>query len=371
MKRYQKVAAFVGLGLLAVSGAAAVSHGVGQSQPKDSRDAPGVPRVVRVRTVKEGPAAGEQAYTGVVRARCESDLAFRVGGKVVARLIEIGDRVRPGQVLLQLDPRDYELAVKVAEAELTTADAEFKQATAEEGRTRRAVASEASSATEYDKARAARDMAAGRQVRAARALELARNRLGYCTLTADAAGVVIALPAEVGQVVAEGQVVTRVARAGEKEAVVSIPENRVSCTKAGSARVTFWSEPGKSYPVTLRELSPVADPVTRTFQARFTLPTGVSGVELGMTATVHVTLTDAPAGYALPRTCLTRTGDRPAVWVVERASGRLTLVPVRVVRYGQDAVVLADGVKPGDLVVTAGVQKLDPGCLVRPLEETR
>jgi multidrug efflux pump subunit AcrA (membrane-fusion protein) len=130
MKRYQKAMVFVGLGLLAVCGAAAVSRGVGEAQPEAARDAQ-VPRVVRVQVVKDDPPAGEQAYTGVVRARYESDLAFRVGGKVIARLVEVGDRVRPGQILLQLDPRDYELAVKVAEAELTTADAEFKQAAAD------------------------------------------------------------------------------------------------------------------------------------------------------------------------------------------------------------------------------------------------
>jgi RND family efflux transporter MFP subunit len=371
MKRYQLVVVLVGVGLAIACGLTALSKGVSPAQQDVMRGVPTAPRVVRVQTVKQDPTAGEQAYTGIVRARYESDLAFRVGGKVVARIVEVGDRVRPGQILLQLDPRDYELAVKVAEAELATADAEFKQSTAEEERTRRTIVSGVGSVADYDKVRGARDMAAGRQVRAVRALELARNRLGYCTLTADTDGIVIALPAEVGQVVAEGQIVTRVARGGEKEAVVSIPENRVADTKSGRARVSFWSEPGASCSATLRELSPIADPVTRTYQARFTLPSSASKLELGMTATVHVVPTEAPAGYILPLTCLIRKDDRPAVWVVDRGSGRLALAPVRVVRYRQDTVVLGDGIRPGDLVVTAGVQKLDSGLLVRAWEETR
>jgi RND family efflux transporter MFP subunit len=263
------------------------------------------------------------------------------------------------------------LSVKVAEAECITANAECKQAVADEERIRQSIRSGAGSATDYDKSLATRDMASGRQARAAKNLELARNRLGYCTLTADAGGVVIALSAEVGQVVTEGQIVTRVARSGEKEAVVGVSENRVSDTKAGHARVTLWSEPGASYPVVLRELSPIADPVTRTYQARFTLPSSASKAELGMTATVHLTPSGASSGYVLPLSCLIRSGDQPAVWVVERASGRLSLAPVHVVQYRQDTVILGGGIKSGDLVVTAGVQKLDSGLIVRPWEETR
>jgi multidrug efflux pump subunit AcrA (membrane-fusion protein) len=123
--------------------------------------------------------------------------------------------------------------------------------------------------------------------------------------------------------------------------------------------------------VTVREIAPIADPVTRTYQARFTLPPSAVKVELGMTTTVHVTPTDAPPGYVLPLTCLIREGEQPAVWVVDQASGRLALAPVRVVGYRQDTVVLGAGIRPGDRVVTAGVQKLDPGLLVRPWEETR
>jgi RND family efflux transporter MFP subunit len=369
MKGYRKTAAFLCIGLAVVSGLAAYSKNLGQVPPAGAHHPPEAPRLVRVQTVKENRTTAEQTYTGVVRARYESDLAFRVSGKVIARLVDLGDRVSPRQVLFRLDPRDYELAVKVAEAELNTAEAELKQATAEEERTRRSIGS--SSAAEYDKIRAARDMAGGRQLRASRTLQLARNRLSDCTLIADVPGVVTFMPVEVGQVVAEGQIVTRVVRSGEKEAVVSIPENRVSDIKEAQPRVTFWSLPETSFPAVLRELSPVADPVTRTFQARFTLPTGVAKVELGMTATIHLAPANARPNYMLPLSCLIRREDDPAVWVVDRSSGRLILTSVQIVKYGQDFVILGAGVKPGDWVVTAGVQKLDSGIIVRPWEKSQ
>jgi membrane fusion protein, multidrug efflux system len=153
--------------------------------------------------------------------------------------------------------------------------------------------------------------------------------------------------------------------------VVSLPENRVEAARSARARVTLWSSPGGSLAAELREVSPAADPVTRTYQARFSLPGAGPGVELGMTATVHLTPADAVPGFVLPLSSLLRQSDRPAVWVVGREAGRPTLTPVEVREYRQDSVVIAGGVKPGDLVVTAGVQKIDPAMAVRPWEEAR
>jgi RND family efflux transporter MFP subunit len=171
-------------------------------------------------------------------------------------------------------------------------------------------------------------------------------------------------------VVAEGQVVARLARDGEREAVISLPENRVIAANAARARVTFWSVPGASFPAVLRELSPVADPITRTYLARFTIQNPGPKVSLGMTATVHLTPSSAATGFSLPLSSLFRSGAQPAVWVVDRATGTLTLVPVEVREYRQETVVLSAGLKPGQLVVTAGVQKLDPAVTVRAWEET-
>jgi multidrug efflux system membrane fusion protein len=353
------------LGLVAGGGAVAYTAGGADSTAPPPASTP--PRAVRVQEVTADAAAVAQTYTGVVRARYETDLAFRVGAKIVSRHVEVGQRVSARAVLFRLDPTDYRLAVKAAEADLTAAEAEVVQATAEDARLARG-GRLAVSSSETDKARSARDAAVARRDRAREALTLARNRLSYCELTAGADGVITALPAEAGQVVAEGQVVARLARDGEREAVVSLPENQAVAARSARAMVTLWAAPGESYPAVLRELSPTADPVTRTYQARFTVRDSGPKVVLGMTATVHLAPADAAPGYALPLSSLLRTGDRPAVWVVDRRTGAVTLTPVEVREYRQETVVLSGGVKPGQLVVTAGVQKLDAGLTVRPWE---
>src|SRR5205807_6598518 len=170
---------------------------------------------------------------------------------------------------------------------------EVAQTAADDVRARALVRSISISVAEAEKARMARDTAVGRRDRAREALTLASNRLAYCELTADADGVITSLPAEAGQVVAEGQVVARLARDGEREAVVSLPENQAVAARSARATVTLWAAPGESYPAVLRELSPTADPVTRTYQARFTIQKPGPKVVLGMTATVHLAPADA------------------------------------------------------------------------------
>ncbi len=329
------------------------------------------PRPVRVQEIRDEGATSEQSYTGEIRARYEADLAFRVGGKVVARHVEVGQRVRAGQALYRLDAEDYDLAVKAAEADLVAAQAEVKVTLVEHGRRMELRKTGAVSLSEFDKSLSERDVAAGKRDRAARMLAPARKRLSYCTLAADAEGVITALPVEVGQVVAEGQAVARLARDGGREAVVSLPENRVAIARSAPASVTLWSSPGKSIPAELRELSPTADPTTRTYQARFSLPGAGPEVELGMTATVHLVPADATRGFLLPLSSLSGRRGRPAVWVVGRKAGHPTLTPVEVREYRQDSVLIGDGLKPGDLVVTAGVQKIDSELAVLPWEDRR
>jgi len=260
-KRYRYLVA-IGI-LVLVAGGGVVAYTAHRTPPTNPAPAPTtLPRAVRVQAVTADAAAGEQTYTGVVRARYETDLAFRVGAKITTRHVEVGQRVSAGAVLFRLDPTDYRLAVKAAEADLNAAEAEVVQATAEDARMTRLLGTSTVSRSEAEKARSARDTAVGRRDRAKEALTLARNRLSYCELTADADGVIMALPAEAGQVVAEGQVVARLACDGEREAVISLPENKAMAAKAARATVTLWSVPGESFPAVLRELSPVADPVT-------------------------------------------------------------------------------------------------------------
>jgi RND family efflux transporter MFP subunit len=357
------------LGLAAGGGAVACTTGASQPQSVIPPTASHSPRTVRVKEVTADATAGERTYTGIVRARYETDLAFRVGAKIVSRHVEVGQRVAAGTLLFRLDATDYRLAVKAAEADLVATEAEVVQSIAEYDRQLRSYRSGVGSSMDLDKARSAQDVAVGRRDRAKEMLTLAKNRLSYCDLTADADGIITTLPAEAGQVVAEGQVVARLARDGEREAVISLPENQAIAARTARATVTLWAAPGESFPAVLRELSPVADPVTRTYQARFTIQNPGPKVVLGMTATVHL----APAaarGYVLPLSSLLRTGDRPAVWVVDRRTGALTLTPVDVREYRHETVVISAGVKPGQLVVTAGVQKLDPAVTVRAWEET-
>ena len=362
--RFLVMAGILGL----VAGGGAVAYTAHSTPPASPPAAPVPPRVVRVKEVTADAAATEQSYTGVVRARYETDLAFRVGAKIASRHVEVGQRVSAGAVLFRLDPTDYRLAVKAAESDLAAAEAEVVQATAEDARVTHLRGTGAVSPSEWDRTRSARVVAVGRRDRARETLTMARNRLSYCELTADADGVIMALPAEAGQVVAEGQVVARLARDGEREAVISLPENQAVAARTARATVTLWAAPGASYPAVLRELSPTADPVTRTYQARFTIQNPGPKVALGMTATVHLAPAGAAPGYALPLSSLLRTGDRPAVWIVDRRTGAITLTPVEVREYRQETVVLSAGVKPGQLVVTAGVQKLDVGLSVRPWE---
>jgi RND family efflux transporter MFP subunit len=354
-------------GVLALGSGGAVALKTRAGAPPVSVPVP-VPPVVRVTEVGAASAFGGHTYTGVVRARYETDLAFRVGAKIVSRHVEVGQRVSAGAVLFRLDPTDYRLALKAAEADLSAAAADVVQTAAEHDRTQRSYRTGVASSSDLDKARAALDGAAGRRDRANESLTLARNRLAYCELTADADGVIMALSAEAGQVVAEGQVVARLARDGEREAVVNLPENRAAWAAARAA-VSLWAAPGETYEAALRELSPVADPVTRTYLARFTIRNPGPKVALGMTATVHLSPTDEAPGYVLPLSAVLRTGNRPAVWVVDRATGALTLAPVEIREYRHETVVLSGGVKPGQLVVTAGVQKLDAGVTVRPWED--
>jgi RND family efflux transporter MFP subunit len=323
---------------------------------------------VVVLTATPTEVAATHSFTGVVRARYEADLGFRVPGKVSARFVEVGQRVKAGQTIATLDPADFELSVKSAAAELGIAEAEERSTAAEFGRVEKAIRAGVASTSELDTRRAAADSARDRVTKAKRELELARNRLAYCTLAADADGLVIAVPVEAGQVVAAGQVVVRVARAGHREAVVSIPEHRLELAKRGTAAVSLWSSgPDRRFPVQLRELSPAADPTTRTYQTRFAIADEVPGVELGMTATVHLSTGPGDPAFMLPASALVRQGSEGSVWVIGEV-GKLTLTPVAVARYGQDEVVISGGLRGGEKVVRAGVNRLHAGLVVRPVE---
>jgi RND family efflux transporter MFP subunit len=321
-------------------------------------------QVVRVAFAPEHPS---RDFVGIVRARTEADLGFRVAGKIVDRPVNVGDRVAAGDVVARLDPQDLQLQVESAEAELAAATSNLTQAAAEEERYAGLKARGYAAVADYDRRKAARDEADGRLQRARRTLELARNQLAYAELKADSDGVITAASAEPGQVVAIGQAVVRLARRGDKEAVVALPETWLAEAGKATARVALWSAPGRSFTAHLRELSPQADPATRTYAARFTIADADDTVALGMTATVTL----SPGGEArmarLPLSAVINRGSGPAVYVVE-SSGALVLSPVTVASFSEDTARITGGLREGDRVVTLGVQKLEAGEKVRTVD---
>lgn len=336
------------------------------------RPAPGaLPRAVVAHVVSWAPRAPERGFVGTIRPRVESDLGFRVPGKLSERLVGQGERVARGQVLARLDPTDLALQVAQAEAEVAAARVALEASEAQDRRVqdlrRNGWATQA--ALDQQVARTA-DLVA-RLERGRRALDLARNQAAYAILTADTDGVVTATFGEPGQVLAAGQPIVRLARAGDREAVVSIPESLIERVRTGTAEVSLWSAPGRRRPATLREFAAAADTATRTFQARFALPDADDSVVIGMTATVHLTDADATRVARIPVSALFSDGRGPGVYVVEAGSGALSLVPVDVTGYdGRDAL-LSSGPEAGAQVVAFGVHALDPAARVRVVDIRR
>jgi RND family efflux transporter MFP subunit len=322
-------------------------------------------RPVLVTAVHYQPQTPDRSFVGTVRPRIESDLGFRVAGKVRQRLVEVGARVAAGQPLALLDEVDLRLQAAQAEAEFRAATGVLAQAAAAENRAIELRQKGWATDAQVDQAKATADEARARLNRAQQSVELTRNSLSYATLTADAPGVVTATLVEPGQVVAAGQTAIRVARLAEKEVAVAIPETMLARAKSDDARVSVWSDPGRRYVAKLRELAPMADAATRTYLAKFALPDADDGVQLGMTATL--TLTDAASARVarLPLSALFDQGDGPSLFVADAASGGLARKRVSVEGYERDDVLIADGVAEGAEVVTVGVQKLDPAQKVR------
>ena len=325
---------------------------------------PAPSRPVLVATAHYEAETPERSFVGTIKPRIEADMGFRVPGKVAKRLVEVGQTVEIGQPLATLDEVDLKLQAEQAVAEDTAATGVVAQAVAAENRARELRAKGWTTDAQMDSARAAADEARARLNRAERSVDLTKNSLSYTTLAADARGVVTATLIEPGQVVAAGQTAIRVARFAEKEAVVAIPETLVERAKTGSASVTLWSEPNKKYEAKLREISPSADPATRTYLAKFSLPGAGDNVSLGMTATLTLCDTASERVARLPLSALFNEGDKPSFYVVDD-KGEITLKPVKVKAYESGDVVISGGIEEGEKVVALGVQKLDPSQKVR------
>jgi RND family efflux transporter MFP subunit len=328
---------------------------------------PKAERPVQVERVAFAPQEASREFVGVVRARHETDLGFRVAGKMMTRSINVGDTVRAGDIVAQLDPQDLNLQVESAQAELAAATSNLADASAEEARYANLKARAAVAAADYDHKKAAKDEAIGRLERARRALDLANNQLAYADLKVDVDGVITTTLAEPGQVVALGQPVARIAHHGEMEALVALPETALGDARKSDASVQLWSDPGKSFKARLRELSPQADATTRTYAARFTIEEPNESVALGMTATVRLTHPSNAQVAKLPLSAILNRGTGPAVYLVD-ASGALELRPVTVATFNEKVALVTSGIQNGDEVVTLGVQKLVAGTQVRTVD---
>ena len=352
---YSRLLAGVSLALIAIALA-------GCDDSVAERAAPSRP--VLVASVHYEQESPERSFVGTVKPRIETDMGFRVPGKVARRLVEVGQTVDVGQPLATLDEVDLKLQAEQAEAEFRAATGVLAQAGAAEQRAKDLRAKGWATDAQLDSAKAAADEARARLNRAERSVELTRNSLSYATLMADSRGVVTATLVDPGQVVASGQTAIRVARFAEKEAVVAIPETLVGRAKDGTATVTLWSEPDRKYAAKLREIAPSADPATRTYLAKFSLPDAGEEVSLGMTATLTLADPQSERVARLPLSSLYSQGGDPSLYVVDH-KGDVTLKPVTVKSYESNNVVISGGVEEGASIVVLGVQKLDPSQKVR------
>src|ERR1700755_1946902 len=335
---------------------------VGCNEKVAEKAAPGRP--VLVATVHYEAESPERSFVGTIRPRIETDMGFRVPGKVAKRLVEVGQSVEPGQPLATLDEVDLKLQAEQAQAEFTAATGVLAQAAASEQRAKDLRAKGWTTDAQMDQARAAADEARARLNRAERSVDLTKNSLSYATRVADPRGVVTATLIDAGQVVASGQTAIRVARFAEKEAVVAIPETLLGRAKDGVATVSLWSEPNRKYAATLREVAPSADPATRTYLAKFSLPDAGESVSLGMTATLTLADPATTRVARLPLSALFSEGGDPSLYIVDD-KGEVALKPVQVKSYESNDVVISGGLDEGAKIVVLCVQKLDPAQKVR------
>ena len=304
-------------------------------------------RVVKSMTVGSDAGSAEQvrSFGGDIRARHETLAAFRVGGKLVARLVEVGTAVKAGQPLAQLDVADLALRTRETEAQLALAEADAKRY--RELRAKNFVS------------QAAVDVRDTAQKAASAQAAMAQNQADYATLSADHAAVVVEVLAQPGQVVAAGQGVFRLAWEGEREVAIAVPEDVIADIKNGAeAEISLWSAAGKSLRGSVREVAPMADPATRTYAVRISIRDAAT-LPLGMSATVSFRMHGTSA-VVVPMTGLFQHGDQAAVWVIGN-DNKLSLRAVRVTTYGDDGVHVAEGLARGERIVTAGVNRLHAG----------
>lgn len=326
-------------------------------------------RPVRTIVVQPTPVEAGLTYAGEVRPRYESSLGFRVAGKIAERRVNVGDEVKVGQVLARLDPRDLALSEASSRATVSAQDAQLEVEKADLARFRKLLDAGFIGNSEYErqltKFKAAKAQLDSIQAQA----RVAANQTAYAELRADHDGTITAIQAEAGQVVTAGQVVAMLALSGDKEIAANVPEDQVQRIRVGqAATVSLWSAGGKRFDGLVRELSSSADAATRTYAVRVTLPKTADDVRLGMTASVRFALDGIPELIHLPLAAVTEQGGVPGVWVVDPAASTVAFRPIAGAGVADNQMLVGGGLKPGEIVVTAGAPLLRPGQKVRRLD---
>jgi RND family efflux transporter MFP subunit len=352
----------LGSGLLLVGLAAALFG----CKPDDKAQAPEI-RPVRTVIAARGEAGETVVLTGHIQADDEPAFGFRIGGRVIERPVNVGDRVKAGQVLAKLDPETELSALRSAESALAAAQGQLNYARSAFERQRQLLATGHTPRARFDQAQKALQNAQAQVDDTEARLEIARDRVSWTILTADAEGTVTARGAEPGEVVQAGQMIVRLARMGGRDAVFDVPAQLLR-SAPGDAEITvrLTDDPGVIARGRVREVAAQADPVTRTFEVKVGLDNPPEAMRLGATVTGSVTLASEQV-IAIPASALTEANRQPAVWIVDPKNMTVSMRNVELMRHDPGTIVIAQGLDAGDIVVTAGVQTLHPGQKVRLL----
>jgi multidrug efflux system membrane fusion protein len=325
-------------------------------------------RPVRSMVVTADSNLSIAAFSGEVKARYETQLAFRVGGKVRSRNVEIGDHVRRGQTLMQLDVSQESLQVNAAKAEVDAARKRVDQLHVDISRTQQLLKKNFASQAELDQQKLALDEAESAQKESSARYDLSQNQRSFTELKAERDGLVSEISAEAGQVVGAGQTVIKIDGDGDREVVVSVPESRVDeMRKTQSMKISIWALPGQAYLGDLRELAPDTENATRTYIARITIKNPDAQLRLGMTASVQTQTSGSNNAIRVPFTAIYDNSGQPTVWLLNKQTGAVTNRKVSIATTQGDWVLVQQGLTAGDTVVTAGVHMLHEGQLVQTL----
>ena len=336
------------------------------SAVSDPRQEPPIVRLAAAARVN----GSERGFTGIIAARVQSNLGFRVAGKIVERFVNAGQQVKAGQSLMRIDETDLRLAVTAKRNAVAAARASFVQAEADEQRYAKLVSNGWASRQRYEQAKAALDTAEAQLATAEADARVSENEATYSVLVADADGTVVETLGEPGQVVSAGQTVVRIAKAGPREAVVALPETIRPAIGSVAEASVYGAADGRRYMAHLRQLSDAADAQTRTYEARYVLDGEAAAAPLGATVTIRLASQASQPEIQVPLGAVLDDGRKTGVWVLDSATSTVRFRPVKLVRVSDDTAVIS-GLSSGDPIVSLGAHLLQEGARVRTASESR